>query len=104
MFAKILSTLLFIPALAMAEDSEIVLFEALCVDLKTISETVKEYGELPFLTSTGHRVDGNRKKYNPTFLFLNPQSRSWTMVEKVDEDNYCVIAAGTKMEPYKAKK
>ena len=104
MFAKLLSTLLFIPALAMADDSEIVLFEALCVDLKTISGIVKEYGELPFLTSTGRRVDGNKKKYNPTFLFLNPQSRSWTMVEKVDENNYCVIAAGTKMEPYKAKK
>ena len=104
MFTKLLSTLLFVPALAMASDSPIVFFEAVCTDLKTVSGTIKEYGELPFLTSTGHRIDGDKKKYNPTFLFLNPQSRSWTMVEKVDENVFCVIAAGTKMEPYKAKK
>lgn len=104
MVAKFLSTLLFIPALAMASDPEVVLFEALCTDSKSISATVGEYGELPFLTASGHRVDRDRKKYNPTFLFLNPQSKSWTMVEKVDENIFCVIAAGTKMEPYKAKK
>lgn len=104
MVAKILSTLLFVPALAMAKDDEIVLFEAICADSKTISKTVNEYGELPFLTSTAHRIDRDKKKFNPTFLFLNPQTRSWTMVEKVDDNTYCVIAAGTNMEPYKAKK
>ena len=96
---KLLSTFLFVPALAMAE-AEVIHFESICADLETLENTVTKFGEKPFITAVGHRQIDNKKVYHPVVFFMNPETKSWSIVEKLNEDTYCMIALGSKMQPY----
>ena len=95
---KILSTLLFLPALAMAQ-VEYVNFETICVSQKMLEETVAKHGEKPFVTAVGYRLAGDRKLFHPVVMFMNPDTKSWTLVEKID-NSFCIVAVGTKIEPF----
>ena len=95
---KILSTLLFLPALAIAQ-VEYVNFETVCVSQKVLEETVAKHGEKPFVSAVGHRLSGDRKLFHPIVMFMNPDNKSWTLVEKID-NLFCIIAVGTKIEPF----
>ena len=99
---KLLSTLLFMPALAIAQ-IEYVHFETVCVDIETLEQTLQKHGEKPFVVGVGHRLVDNKKVFHPTVMFVNPKTKSWTLTEKVD-NTYCVIGVGTKLEPYIEKK
>ena len=103
MVKKLLSTLLFLPALAIGQ-SEIVQFESICVPLEILEESMKKYGEKPFITSTGHRMFGDVKISHATVLFMNPETKTWTMVEKVESNSYCIIGIGSNMKPYIERK
>lgn len=36
-------------------------------------------------------------------MFANPKTRTWTMVEYVADEMYCVVAVGSNLEPYTEK-
>ena len=99
---KLLSTLLFLPALAIAQ-VEYVNFETVCVSQKMLEESMTKHGEKPFITAVGHRFVGDKKVFNPVVMFMNPDTKSWTLVEKVEPNSFCVIGVGTKMEPFFSK-
>ena len=103
MFKKLLSTLLFVPALAMGQ-VETVQFESICVPLEILEESMKKHGEKPFINSVGHRMFGDVKVFHATVLFINPETKTWTMVEKVGSNSYCIIGVGSNMKPYIEKK
>ena len=98
MIKILLSTLLFLPALAIAQ-VEYVNFETVCVSQKVLEETVAKHGEKPFVTAVGHRLSGDRKLFHPIVMFMNPDNKSWTLVEKID-NLFCIVAVGTKIEPF----
>jgi hypothetical protein len=97
-----LSTLLFLPALAIAQ-VEYVHFETICIDQKMLEETTAKHGEKPFITAVGHRLVGDKKVFHPVVMFMNPNTKSWTLVERVEPNSFCVIGVGTKMEPFFSK-
>ena len=103
MIKKLLSTFLFFPALAIAS-AEIIHFESVCLNFASLEATVKEHNELPFVVAVAHRLDGEKKTFHPTVMFVNPKTKSWTLAEKLDDGSYCIIAVGSKLEPYKEKK
>jgi hypothetical protein len=103
MFKKLLSTLLFFPALAIGQ-VETVHFETICVPLEILEESMRKYGEKPFITSIGHRVFGDEKLSHATVLFMNTETKTWTMVEKIGPNSYCIIGIGSNMKPYFEKK
>ena len=99
MFKKLLSTLLFLPALAIAQ-IETVHFESICTTSSTIEKTLKKFGEKPFITALGHRQIGDKNVFHSIVIFMNVETKTWSMFEKVDDDSYCIIAVGSKIEPY----
>jgi len=103
MVKKLLSTLFFIPALAVGQ-VETIQFETVCVSLEILEESMKKYGEKPFITSTGHRTSGDEKLFHATVLFMNTETKTWTMVEKIASNSYCIIGIGSNMKPYFEKK
>ncbi len=99
---KLLSTLLFLPALAIAQ-VEYVHFETICISQKVLEETITKHGEKPFITAVGHRLVGDKKVFHPVLMFMNPDTKTWTVVERIEQDSFCVISVGSKMQPFFSK-
>jgi len=102
MMKKLLSTLLFLPALAIGQ-VESVYFESICVPQKDLEASMMKHGEKPFITALAYRITEGKPMSHPIVVFMNPNTKSWTLVEKTDSNSFCVIGVGTKMEPFFSK-
>jgi len=74
--------------------------EILCGNLETVGLVLKEHGEEPALTAAGVRDVNGKYIAVATVLFINPKTKSWTLVEQIDENLYCVPALGQNIGPY----
>lgn len=104
MLKKILASLaltvgIIHPSIA-SEKSLMVSFEAPCVDVVSLEKVLDKHGEDPALTMISTREIGSRYQAVPTVFFINPKTKSWTLVEKVADNLYCVIAVGQEVAPY----
>ena len=104
---KILATLLvMLPVMAMSQQElkgELVDLVGMCVGEIQFAETMTSYGEIPFVTMmTVRPVDKTMENYEeyPTVLFMNPDTRTWTLAEKRGNNNYCVTGVGENAAPY----
>jgi len=68
--------------------------EVECFNLQDLAQTLVEFGEKPFAVGTTPRIDANGLKETTMIFFINPKTLSWTLVEKMDENSYCVMSAG----------
>lgn len=86
---------------AIANESSLVLNTSLlCTTSKGLEQVLDKHGEEAALTAMGIRdIDGNFVAVS-TVLFINPKTKSWTLVEKIKEDLYCVAALGESISPY----
>lgn len=88
--------LLFIPSLVFAQRVDKVMIEAYCIGLETLEKTLEEYKEISFVRGLSEREPLGVVSL---VMFVNPQTQTWTMVEKIGADKYCIIATGSKFEP-----
>jgi hypothetical protein len=76
--------------------------DALCVDEITLTDSIiKEYGESAMLTMVSSRDVNGKTVDFATVMFVNPKTRSWTMVEKWDDKTFCIVGVGGSLSPYK---
>lgn len=61
-----------------------------CSSQAKILDVIKKYGERPMLQMTSAREN----KELVTIMFVNPKTLSYTIVEKVNDDVYCVTGSG----------
>jgi hypothetical protein len=71
-----------------------------CADIKKVTEMLDDFQELPMLRGIMQR---DQKDQSLFLFFVNPKTKSWTILEKIDEKLYCVIAAGGELEPFPAE-
>lgn len=103
----ILSALLFICTIANAQVTTTV--QLTCVTAGEIHEMLSEYKEAPFAVGMAERGEGKSAASGLFMLFVNPATRTWTLVEEtrnVKGDRfYCVLSAGSDFDVvYKSKK
>jgi len=77
--------------------------EVVCVDIKTLDKVLTEFGEEAMLTMLSQRDSPRGPVGNPMVLFMNPKTKSWTLVEK-NKEEYCVLGAGENISPYYPEK
>jgi len=92
---------LLIATQAFAQNSQ--RYEAICIKVESLAEVVTEFGEEPSLTMISVRETQRGQVEIPTVLFINYETKSWTMVERVDKDRFCVVATGENIKPYVKK-
>lgn len=71
-----------------------------CTDYKTIIKNVDKFKEKPFAIMESFRDFNGTVLTTTTLLFVNPKTKSYTMVEKFNDDLYCVVSMGENLEPY----
>jgi hypothetical protein len=79
--------------------------EMVCATEKALESVLDEFGEIPFATMMSMReVPVLGVTANSMVIFVNPKTKSYTIVERIGKDLYCVVALGENIEPYKAEK
>ncbi len=74
--------------------------ELVCSNENKIMTVLKENGEEPLIRSLALRQVGGVIVNNVSILFVNAQTRTWTVVEKFTDDMFCVVSLGTDAVPY----
>ena len=78
-------------------------FDAICTTEQIFAETLYRYGEVPIMRGQSLRNINGAMVVMNTVLFMNMQTGSWTMAEKMAEDALCVVAMGQNWEVYQTK-
>lgn len=83
--------------------SDIVQFPTrlVCADYETIKKNIEKFKEIPFVTMESYREIGNTVVATTTVMFVNPKTKTYTLVEELNEDLYCIISLGENFKPYK---
>jgi hypothetical protein len=71
-----------------------------CTTKTEMAGVLEEFGERAMLTMISHRNITGTTAEIATVLFVNPETKSWTLVERPDADTYCAIAHGININPY----
>jgi hypothetical protein len=98
---KLLATLLFMPVIAFSQSNEAeeINIPTYCVSIKILEEVLTEFNELPMLRGKTERHVNGVSTENTLVIFMNPETKTWTIVEKMANGSYCVLSAGASFEP-----
>lgn len=96
---KYLAALAFVALPVQAQEVVNVPIDAYCISKDHLTQILSEHEERAMLIGVSVRNVNNREVAVPIVLFVNPDTKSFTMTEKVN-DRYCVIAMGEKLSPY----
>jgi hypothetical protein len=94
---KLLFSLLMFSTSSFAQTST--KLELSCFPLKDIILEVEKYGEVPLLLANSVREDNNKASNHSIIFLVNPETRSWTLLEKSKNENYCILAIGNYIAP-----
>jgi hypothetical protein len=79
--------------------------EMVCATEKALGSVLDEFGEIPFATMMSMReIPVLGVTANSMVMFVNPKTKSYTIVERIGKDLYCVVALGENIEPYREEK
>lgn len=67
-----------------------------CATQAKVVEVLKEYDERPML----QMVSTRDKEELTTIMFVNPKTLTYSIVEQVNENLYCVTGSGKGLMPY----
>jgi len=96
---KILFTALLLTQPALAVEKEVVQMPVYCMSEKEMDRILSKHGEVSFVGGTSTRVlEGGKRQHHPIILFVNPDTRTWTLVERAGE-YYCAISLGEDLVP-----
>ena len=73
-----------------------------CVNEQNLNKLVTEFDEIPFIRALNSPVLGV-PMFNPLVIFVNQTTGSFTVVEKLEEQKYCILAVGGSFEPVPAE-
>ena len=85
--------------------SQVVNIPTACTTTEALAELLVEYDETPALTMTSVRAskEQNKPTTNPTLMFINYETKSWTLIERMSDNVFCIIGAGGSATPYVKK-
>ncbi len=74
----------------------------MCADWPRINQTLQQYQESPMLRMQSLRKINGEVTRIPAVVFVNATTGTYTLVERWDEDQYCVILVGEHFTPYQS--
>lgn len=99
---KLLILLCMIPNLVAAQEVLNETRTVSCVNKENIYKLVGQFDEIPFIRALNVPVLGVAS-FHPLVIFVNQTTGSYTVVEKVEEQKYCILAVGGTFEPMPAE-
>lgn len=98
MFKKIIVALLLViyasPSFSQRIPSVTTVVELNCISGLDLLNSLKEYTEIPLIRGLSIRGSSTQA----FVLYVNPMTKSWTLVEKTENNFYCILSAGESFE------
>lgn len=94
---KLLAMFLLVPSMAFAEPQKAT-YETICLSREDLTSTVEEFKELPFVRGLSAPLNQQNIQLS-LVVFANPVTGTFTIVERVAENLYCILAMGGGFEP-----
>lgn len=100
---KLLTALVLVPSLAFALTNsekpglQMSTFQTVCLDGKELTGLMNEFKEIPFVRGVSRPFVGEGAL--SLVIFANPSTQTFSIIEKVEEDLYCILAVGSGFEP-----
>jgi hypothetical protein len=85
---------------SIASESKTVRTDLVCTTIENLDKVLTEHGEEAALTMVSMRETRKGVIPNALVFFMNPKTKSWTLVEKFSETEYCIVALGQEVNPY----
>lgn len=72
-----------------------------CIDKDHLVDMIAEYEEKPLLTGASVRNINGKDVTVPLVVFVSKKTdNSFSVVEKINDETYCVLAIGSNLKPY----
>ena len=96
----IIALLFLLPTLVFSQNNgvRVLKFDVQCVNAQTLSAFLTEFGEKSIFRGISNRETASGSVSIVTVFYFNRETMSWTMVERVDTDLFCVVGMGTDIE------
>jgi hypothetical protein len=88
---------------AFAQEQKQFIVSQPCDNVLSMTETImNKYGEQPLFVGNGNQLSAsNSQWYSSSMMyFVNQESGTWSLVSLYPDGTGCMVAAGTKFEPY----
>ena len=99
---KIIAMFLLMPTLVFANSEkpslQVSTYETVCLSAKDLTSLVDEFKEIPYVRGVSKPVVGDDSSL-PLVIFVNPQSKTFTIVERAGADIFCILAVGANFQP-----
>ena len=95
--ALLLPSLAFGQANAERPSLQMSTYQTICLDGKDLSNLLGEYKEIPFARGKSKPIVG--EGVLSLVIFINPNTKSFTIAERAGQDLFCVLAVGSEFEP-----
>ena len=99
---KIFAMFLLVPSLVLANSEkpsiQISTYETICLSAKDLTSLIDEFKEIPYVRGISKPVVGDDSSL-PLVIFVNPQSKTFTIVERASKDIFCILAVGANFQP-----
>jgi hypothetical protein len=96
------ASLLLLPALVFSQNSNELVrqipFTNYCVPMESLEQYLGQYDELPLLRGRSVRTIGEKQFEHVMVFYFNRETKTWTIVERIGEDMFCIIGAGNSSE------
>lgn len=83
-----------------SNEIRIIKFDAACGTEDQINVLINQYGERPLLQMVSERDTSAGEIQSLTIIFANPKTRSYTIVERMTDNVFCVTGTGIGISPY----
>jgi hypothetical protein len=83
-------------------DVQTVNIPILCSTSDVMSKLLTKYDEDPALAMITLREtkEKDKPRSNTTLLFINYETQSWTLLERMADNVFCIISNGSRITPY----
>ena len=97
MIKKTLALFALMPVLAWAQP-QMKTYQAICISGQDLTKTIDEFKELPYVRGMSSPMSQEGENLS-LVVFINPETRTFTIVEKASGNVYCILAVGGGFEP-----
>jgi hypothetical protein len=94
---KTLALFALVPVLAWAQP-QMKNYQTICVSSQDLTKTIDEFKELPYVRGLSSPMSQEGENLS-LVVFINPETRTFTIVEKAGDNVYCILAVGGGFEP-----
>lgn len=99
---KIIFLLCMLPSFVLAQEVTNETRTVSCINQDNLDKLVTEFDEVPFIRALSS-LNIDVQQLSSLVIFVNSKTNTFSIVEKIHKEKYCILAVGGSFEPVPAE-